>query len=98
MSAARLCMHTYTQAAAPSLLHSARLAPPALLLVEPTGHAVHGGRPTVLLPPADHVPLAHVTQLAPPVPGAQGSAQTGAFEGFAVLRVPAETGSDAVRM
>lgn len=57
-----------------SPLQSARLAPPVLLVVEPTGQATHDGLGTVVLPPADHVPTAQVAHWPPPVPGQHVSA------------------------
>lgn len=66
-------------AATRSLLQSARLVEPVMLLTEPAGHAWHGGRATVLLPPEDHVLFAQVVHHVPPVPGGQIAAELGEF-------------------
>lgn len=59
-------------------LHSAELVPPVLPLVEPTGQGWHCGLLTVLLPPAENVPLSQGRHWLPPmtdgpVPGGQVS-------------------------
>ena len=67
-----LCVLACSAVSSPEQLAGA-VVDPSPAVVVPLGQLWHSGLALAELPPADHVPTAHVVQLGPPVPAEQAA-------------------------